>query len=111
MFKGYYKQDEVTRETLTDDGWLRTGDAGFFDKQGQLVDHRPRQGCRQARPTARPFAPQFIENKLKFSPFIGEAVAFGDEQAVRRGDDRDRHADRRQLGGAAAASPTPASWI
>ncbi len=45
-----------------------------------------------------PFAPQFVENKLKFSPFIAEAVAFGDQPAVCRRDDRDRSGDGRQLG-------------
>ena len=77
VFVGYFKQDEVTRETLTDDGWLKTGDAGFFDKQGHLVIiDRAKDVGKLTDGSA--FAPQFIENKLKFSPFIREAVAFGD---------------------------------
>ncbi|HQR89506.1 MAG TPA: AMP-binding protein, partial [Caulobacter sp.] len=79
VFSGYYKQDDVTRETMTSDGWLKTGDAGFFDKQGHLVIiDRAKDVGKLADGSA--FAPQFIENKLKFSPFIREAVAFGDQR-------------------------------
>lgn len=80
VFKGYFKQDEVTRDTVTSDGWLKTGDAGFFDKQGHLVIiDRAKDVGKLSDGSA--FAPQFIENKLKFSPFIREAVAFGDQRA------------------------------
>lgn len=79
VFKGYFKQDEVTRDTITTDGWLKTGDAGFFDKQGHLVIiDRAKDVGKLSDGSA--FAPQFIENKLKFSPFIREAVAFGDQR-------------------------------
>ena len=79
VFMGYFKQEEVTRDTLTSDGWLKTGDAGFFDKQGHLVIiDRAKDVGKLADGSA--FAPQFIENKLKFSPFIREAVAFGDQR-------------------------------
>jgi long-chain acyl-CoA synthetase len=81
VFCGYFKQDEVTRDTLTDDGWLLTGDAGFFDKQGQLVIiDRAKDVGKLSDGSA--FAPQFIENKLKFSPYIREAVAFGHERPM-----------------------------
>jgi len=81
VFVGYFKQDDATRETLTGDGWLRTGDAGFFDKQGQLVIiDRAKDVGKLIDGSA--FAPQFIENKLKFSPFIREAVAFGHGQPM-----------------------------
>ena len=81
VFKGYFKQDEVTRDTITTDGWLKTGDAGFFDKQGHLVIiDRAKDVGKLTDGSA--FAPQFIENKLKFSPFIREAVAFGDERPM-----------------------------
>ncbi|MPZ35504.1 MAG: AMP-binding protein, partial [Rhodospirillales bacterium] len=80
VFKGYFKQEEVTRETITPEGWLKTGDAGFFDKQGHLVIiDRAKDVGKLGDGSA--FAPQFIENKLKFSPFIREAVAFGDQRA------------------------------
>jgi long-chain acyl-CoA synthetase len=77
LFEGYYKQPEATQETRADDGWYRTGDAGFLDPRGHLViiDRAKDVG---ALGDGTPFAPQFIENKLKFSPFVREAVAFGD---------------------------------
>ena len=79
VFVGYYKQDDATREALTGDGWLKTGDAGFVDPRGQLaIIDRAKDVGKLA--TGTPFAPQFIENKLKFSPFIREAVAFGDQR-------------------------------
>ncbi len=77
VFVGYYKQEEATRETMTADGWLKTGDAGLIDPHGQLaIIDRAKDVGKLADGT--PFAPQFIENKLKFSPYIREAVAFGD---------------------------------
>ena len=99
VFVGYYKQDDATRDAITPDGWLKTGDAGLVDPRGQLaIIDRAKDVGKLADGT--PFAPQFVENKLKYSPFIREAVAFGDQRAVRGGDDRHRHRDRRQVGGA-----------
>jgi len=80
VFKGYFKQDDITRDTVTSDGWLKTGDAGFFDKQGHLVIIDRAKDVGKLNDGSA-FAPQFIENKLKFSPFIREAVAFGDQRA------------------------------
>ncbi len=79
VFIGYYKQDDATAETLTSDGWLRTGDAAQIDPQGQLaiIDRAKDVGRLDG---GTPFAPQFIENKLKFSPFIREAIAFGNDK-------------------------------
>jgi long-chain acyl-CoA synthetase len=79
VFKGYFKQDEVTADTITSDGWLKSGDAGFFDKQGHLVIIDRAKDVGKLNDGSA-FAPQFIENKLKFSPFIREAVAFGDQR-------------------------------
>ena len=77
VFQGYYKQDKATRAAMTEDGWLRTGDAGFIDRRGHLVIiDRARDIGKLADGSA--YAPQFVENKLKFSPYIGEAIAFGD---------------------------------
>jgi long-chain acyl-CoA synthetase len=80
MFSGYYKEEEKTAETLTPDGYVRTGDAGFFDKDGQLkiIDRAKDVGKLS---TGALFAPKYIENKLKFFPNIKEAVAFGDGRA------------------------------
>ncbi|MBO0764173.1 MAG: AMP-binding protein [Hyphomicrobiaceae bacterium] len=79
VFRGYYKQEEATREAMTPDGWLKTGDAGLVDPRGQLaiIDRAKDVG---ELTDGTPFAPQFIENKLKFSPYIREAVAFGDQR-------------------------------
>jgi long-chain acyl-CoA synthetase len=80
VFLGYYKQDEATREALTQEGWLRTGDAGLVDPRGHIaIIDRAKDVGKLVDGT--PFAPQFIENKLKFSPYIREAVAFGDRRA------------------------------
>ena len=79
VFKGYFRNEEATREVLDPDGWFHTGDAGFIDPQGHLViiDRAKDVG---ALAGGTPFAPQFIENKLKFSPYIREAVAFGHDK-------------------------------
>src|SRR5438477_610526 len=79
IFKGYLKNEEATREVIDPDGWFHTGDAGFIDPRGHLViiDRAKDVG---ALADGTPFAPQFVENKLKFSPFIREAVAFGDQK-------------------------------
>jgi long-chain acyl-CoA synthetase len=79
IFKGYLKNPEATREVLDEDGWFHTGDAGFLDPRGHLViiDRAKDVG---ALSDGTPFAPQFIENKLKFSPYIREAVSFGHER-------------------------------
>lgn len=78
MFVSYFKDDAKTRETLTPDGYVKTGDAGFFDaKSGQLkiVDRAKDVGKLK---DGTLFPPKYIENKLKFYPNIREAVAYGD---------------------------------
>jgi long-chain acyl-CoA synthetase len=80
LFRGYFKQDDATREAIDAEGWFHTGDAGFIDPQGHLaIIDRAKDVGKLADGT--PFAPQFVENKLKFSPYIGEAVSFGDGRA------------------------------
>ncbi len=76
MFRGYYRNEEATREAFTDDGFLRTGDAGYFDDRGRLVVV-DRMKDLATTSTGIRFSPQYLENKLKFSPFIGEAVVLG----------------------------------
>jgi long-chain acyl-CoA synthetase len=77
VFVGYYKDPEKTAEVLTPDGWVHTGDAGFFDpKTGHLkIIDRAKDVGRLHGGTL--FAPKYIENKLKFYPNIREAVAIG----------------------------------
>ena len=77
VFVGYYKSDEATAETKTADGWVHTGDAGFFDADGHLkiIDRAKDVG---KLTDGSMFAPKYLENKLKFFPYIKEAVAFGD---------------------------------
>jgi long-chain acyl-CoA synthetase len=76
VFRGYFKNDEATREVIDADGWFHTGDAGFIDPRGHLVIIDRAKDCGVTE-RGEAFAPQFIENKLKFSPFIREAVCFG----------------------------------
>jgi long-chain acyl-CoA synthetase len=80
VFAGYYKDPEKTAETKTPDGWVHTGDAGFFDpKTGHLkIIDRSKDVGRLSDGTL--FAPKYIENKLKFFPNIREAVAIGDKR-------------------------------
>ncbi len=77
VFHSYYKNDKATAETKTDDGWVLTGDAGYFDDEGHLhiIDRAKDVG---KLIDGSMFAPKFLENKLKFFPYVKEAVAFGD---------------------------------
>ena len=76
VFLGYYRSPEETERALRD-GWMSTGDAGYFDARGHLiVVDRVRDLAATAGGDR--FSPQYIENKLKFSPFIAEAVVLGD---------------------------------
>jgi long-chain acyl-CoA synthetase len=79
VFLAYYKNEDATRETKTPDGWVRSGDAGFFDADGHLkiIDRSKDVGRLN---DGSLFAPKYIENKLKFFPHIKEAVAFGHER-------------------------------
>ncbi len=78
LFMGYFENQEATDETIID-GWLHSGDAGYFNDRGHLVViDRVKDVMTLADGTK--FSPQFIENKLKFSPYIKEAVAIGHER-------------------------------
>ena len=78
MFMGYYGNEEATAADMRD-GWMHSGDAGYYDDAGHLVvidriaDLAEMNGNRR-------YSPQFIENKLKFSPFIAEAVILGNKR-------------------------------
>ena len=80
MFVGYFKDQAKTAETMTPDGYVKTGDAGFFDeKTGHLkIIDRAKDVGRLADGTM--FAPKYLENKLKFFPNIKEAVVYGDSR-------------------------------
>jgi long-chain acyl-CoA synthetase len=79
MLKEYYKRPDATAEAIDRDGYFHTGDAGFFDEEGHLkiIDRAADVGKMVGGDI---FAPNYIENKLKFFPFIKEAVAFGNER-------------------------------
>ncbi len=76
-FQCYYKNPEATAAAKRPDGWVHTGDSGFFDADGQLKILDRARDVGRLRGGAL-FAPKFIENKLKFFPWIKEAVVFGD---------------------------------
>ncbi len=79
VFQGYYKNEEATREMLVDGGWARSGDAGVLGQDGHLkIIDRAKDVARLAGGTL--FAPKYLENKLKFSPFVKEAVCVGQER-------------------------------
>src|SRR5574343_848890 len=77
VFHSYWNRPDATAETKTDDGWVLTGDAGFFDDDGHLkiIDRAKDVG---KFTQGGMFAPKYLENKLKFFPYIKEAVTFGD---------------------------------
>ncbi|THB70062.1 MAG: long-chain fatty acid--CoA ligase [Desulfovibrio sp.] len=75
VFLGYYKNEKATQETIQD-GWLLSGDAGYFNEQNQLVVIDRLKDVMHLTDGTR-FSPQFMENKLKFSPYIKEAVVLG----------------------------------
>jgi long-chain acyl-CoA synthetase len=76
LFKEYYKNPQATLEAKDRDGWFHTGDAGYFDPDGhvKIIDRVKDVG---ALADGTLFAPKYLENKLKFFPYIKEAVVFG----------------------------------
>jgi long-chain acyl-CoA synthetase len=79
VFQGYFKNEAATRQVMLDGGWMRTGDAGFLDAAGDLkIIDRAKDVSRLADGTL--FAPKYVENKLKFSPFVKEAVCLGQDR-------------------------------
>ena len=77
IMDGYFKRPDATAEVIDADGYFHTGDAGVFDAEGHLmiIDRAADVGKMN---NGAIFAPNYIENKLKFFPFIKEVVAFGD---------------------------------
>jgi long-chain acyl-CoA synthetase len=79
IFKGYFKDEENTREALSGDGWMHTGDVGEIDAEGflKITDRKKDLIITAGR---KNIAPQYIENLLKFSPYINDAVVIGDRR-------------------------------
>jgi long-chain acyl-CoA synthetase len=79
LFKEYYKNPQATQEVKDQDGWFHTGDAGYIDADGHLkiIDRAKDVG---ALTDGTLFAPKYLENKLKFFPYIKESVCFGDRR-------------------------------
>ena len=77
LFKEYHRDPQKTAQARNADGWFHTGDAGYLGDDGHLriIDRMKNIG---ALKDGSPFAPKLLENKLKFIPYIKEAVAFGD---------------------------------
>ena len=81
LLKEYYKNPAATAQVLTADGWYHTSDAGFIDASGHLkiIDRVKDVGrIKGGSNDGAMFAPKYVENKLKFFPFIKEVVAYGD---------------------------------
>ena len=78
LFRGYLKNEQETHKTIVD-GWLHSGDAGYFTREGHLVIIDRVRDLMHLSTGAR-FSPMFIENKLKFCPYIVEAVVLGHER-------------------------------
>jgi long-chain acyl-CoA synthetase len=78
VFHGYYGNEAATAETIDSEGWLHTGDAGYLDENGHLVVIDRAKDVMEM-PDGTRFSPAFIENKLKFSPYVEEAVVFWQE--------------------------------
>jgi long-chain acyl-CoA synthetase len=80
LFKEYYKNPQATLEAKDAEGWFHTGDAGYVDQDGHVrIIDRAKDVGKLADGTL--FAPKYLENKLKFFPYIKEAVAFGDQRS------------------------------
>jgi long-chain acyl-CoA synthetase len=79
VFKGYWNKPEKTAETITEGGWLQTGDVGRIDNEGFLyITGRAKDIIITAG--GKNVTPAEIENRLKFSPYISDAVVIGDQR-------------------------------
>jgi long-chain acyl-CoA synthetase len=76
IFAGYHRNSEASREAVDDEGWLHTGDAGYLDDAGQLVVIDRVTDVLKS-PDGTQFSAAFVENRIKFSPYVEEAVVFG----------------------------------
>lgn len=76
VFLGYYKNPEATEKALVD-GWLHSDDKGFIDEDGHLVVFDRSKDVMTLK-DGRPFSPQYLETRLKFSPYLRDAWVIGD---------------------------------
>jgi long-chain acyl-CoA synthetase len=78
VFQGYYKNPEADKETLKD-GWLYSGDKGFIDDDGHLVVFDRTKDVFTLR-DGKPFSPQYLETRMKFSPYVRDSWVIGDQR-------------------------------
>ena len=78
IFSGYFRNQKKTEETIID-GWVHTGDAGFFDEKGHLV-FLDRLSDMSTLSNGTKYAPQYIEGRLRFSPYIKDAMSLGEKR-------------------------------
>jgi len=78
VFKGYFKNDKATKETIDEDGWLHTGDVGVFE--GEFLKIIDRKKDIIITSGGKNVSPSEIENKIKVSPFIKDAIVIGDKK-------------------------------
>jgi len=78
VFKGYFKNEEATKEVIDEDGWLHTGDVGVFE--GEFLKIVDRKKDIIITSGGKNVSPQEIENKIKISPFIKDAIVIGDKR-------------------------------
>ena len=78
VFKGYFKDPELTAQTIDKDGWLHTGDVGAWEEGYLKIMDRKKDIIKTAG--GKGITPAYIENKLKFTPYIQDAVVIGDRK-------------------------------
>jgi long-chain acyl-CoA synthetase len=76
LFSGYYGDPDKTAEAIDEDGWYHTGDAGYMDPDGHLI-YLDRVSDMIELANGETFSPQYIEGRLKFSPYIQDVMAVG----------------------------------
>ena len=79
MFAGYYRNEEATRATIDDEGWLHSGDVGVLDADG-FLKITDRKKDIMITSGGKNISPSWIENLLKVSPFVREAIVIGDRR-------------------------------
>ena len=81
LMLGYYKNEQATKETFTDDGWLKTGDLGTLDKDN-FVFIRGRDKNMILGPSGQNIYPEEIEERINASPYVEESLAVEEESKI-----------------------------